>query len=199
MPDYSESFFPIEGVNVPLAPDNYVMADTIPNYLLMPSPGYGVTSVPTYTTIPDTSSGFFGGVADFFTNTVPSAMKNSTNSIGDWFTPPNVAKTAGATTAGAGLLNAVSGFFKGGNNQKNKASRSNTPQAQGLGVGGALLALLGLTPPPPGQQSITQAAGDGLGNIVGGLTKPLLPVLILVVVGGIVYFLILGRMSRVAG
>lgn len=195
MADFTEAFFPIQGVNEPLAPDNYVMADTIPNYTLIPSPGYGEISTPTYVTAPDTSGGFFGSLGDFFSNTVPSATINATSSIANWFSQPS--NSTAAVSAGGGLLNSVASFFKGNNNQSNKANQSQQPA--GLGVGGALRALMGLGPPPSGQQSITQAAGSGLGNIIGGATKPLIPILVLIVGGLIVFFLILGRVQRAAG
>ena len=174
-----------------IVPTNYVSAPTIdtPSYLIAPSPGYGVMDIPTFTAVPDQSGGWAGGVGAFFSGSgasIASGLKNATNSISSFFTTPsnsNAATVQATAGAGGAILNTVSSFFKSGTSP----AKGVATQPTGSGVTSALA---------NAWQSFTGGIGSGLGNITGGATKPLLPVLFLVVAGLVVGFLVLGRLQR---
>lgn len=174
----------------------------IPSYNFIPSPTYSNLVIPASITAPDTS-GWFGGIGDFFGSagaSIKSGASGVTSSIGDWFSSPSnsnqsvLQQAAGATQATGGILNTVSNWFKGGSTvpNKNQNTRASGQDQSGLGMLGALKALLGTGAPPAGQQSLTQAVGSGIGNILSPF-KSTLFILLLVIIAG---WFLMGRLQR---
>lgn len=175
----------------------------IPSYNFVPSSTYGNLTIPASITAPDTS-GWFGGIGDWFGSagaSITSGASGVTSSIADWFSTPsnsnqsNLQKTAGAVQATGGIAETVSNWFKGTSSAptKNQATVASGQSQAGLGVLGALKALIGTGPPPSGQQSITQAMGSGVGNILSPL-KSTMFILLLVLIAG---WFLMGRLQRV--
>lgn len=183
----------------------------IPTYNIAPTSTYGGIFLDLPKTAPDSTS-WLGGVGDWFSgvgSSVSEVSKSAVDSIGNWFTTPSngnqsvVQKAAGVTTAGTSLYSTVSGWFKGGNAAPgaNKATVATQGTAsgkpvQGLGVIGALKALIGVGPAPQGSTTISQAVGQGASNIVTGVVGPLMPTLFLILAGLLIFWMILGRMQR---
>lgn len=174
----------------------------IPSLNFLSSPSYSNIVIPSSITAPDTS-GWFGGIGDFFgsaASSVTSGASGLTSSIGNWFSTPSnstqsgLQQSAGAVAAGSSILGTVSNWFKGTNTapNKNTATAASGQNQTGLGVIGALKALLGTGPPPAGQQSMTQAMGSGIGNILSPFKSTLILVLIVLVAG----WFVLGRLQR---
>lgn len=175
----------------------------IPSYQLAPSPTYGNLTIPASITAPDTS-GWFGGIGDVFSSagaSISSGASGVTNSIANWFSTPSnsnqsvLQQAAGATQATGGIIGTVSNWFKGTSSapNKNSATVASGQNQSGLGVLGALKALIGTGPPPVGQQSMTQAMGSGLSNILSPL-KSTLFIMLLVLIAG---WFLMGRLQRV--
>jgi hypothetical protein len=205
--DFSD--FKIEGgfSESPLTSYDPLVLPEVPHYTLAPLPEYGGITMPASLTAPD-SPGWFsaGNIGGWFSDagsSLASTTKSVTDTLGGWFTSPSTSNqsvmqaTAGAASTSTSLFNTVSSWFKGTTSapSQNKATTGTTQSgtAQALGVVGALKALVGVGPAPAGSKTITQAMGEGVGNII----SPLKSTILLMLVGLVVFWLILGRLQRV--
>lgn len=196
---FNFSDFAVTGTNYALPVETW---PEIPSYNLVPGPTFSNLTIPSAITTPDTS-GWFGGIGDWFGSagaSVASGASGVTSSIGNWFTTPSnsnqsvLQQAAGATQATGGIISTVSNWFKGTSTSPNKNAGTvvSGQNQSGLGVLGALKALIGTGPPPSGQQSMTQAMGSGISNILSPFKSTLILLLIVLVAG----WFVLGRLQR---
>ena len=177
----------------------------IPSYNLVPSSNFEGINLQSAITAPDTS-GVFGGISDWFgsaSSSVSSGASGVVSSIGNWFATPsnsnqsNVQKTAGVISGGSSIAGTVSSWFKSTSAApaKNNATAASGQTQQGLGVLGALKALVGVGPAPKGSTTMTQAIGGGVSNILSPFKSTLFLMLLVLIAG----WLILGRVQRMGG
>ncbi|MDE2103393.1 MAG: hypothetical protein KGL39_39495 [Patescibacteria group bacterium] len=150
-------------------------------------PTLSLPEIPSYNLV---SSPSFSDLNFIPSPTVPESSGGVLKSLSDWFkTPSNSGVTQAVLSTSGGLAQTVASFFKGNNSNPSKANNSgNQPGQPSSGLMNSLFGGLSNA-----WQSTTQGLGTGLGNITAGTTRPLIPMLFLIVIGLFLFFLIWRR------